>query len=149
MYLEVAVYAMGGRRRIIFISEGREGWGWSRFATKLGKVRAFLEVSVGSGLVRPALALKKFGKLVEPGLVQSCATIGGSGSFGKVDTPSFAEVLRTATSHLEVEKMLMLLVYHHFGDKLAGEAKLTGERNTHSPRWEWKCQLEKLKDEVD
>jgi len=34
-YLEVAVYAEGGRKGIIWLPEGRGGWGWRRFAGEL------------------------------------------------------------------------------------------------------------------
>lgn len=67
----MAVYAVGGRRGIILIPEGRKGRGWSHFAAELGKVIAFFEDSAGSGIVPPPLVLKGSGNLVEPGLVQS------------------------------------------------------------------------------
>jgi hypothetical protein len=37
----------------------------------------------------------------------------------------------------------------HFGDKFAGDGKLTGKRVSHPPLWECKCQLMKLKAKVD
>jgi hypothetical protein len=49
-FLEVAVYAVGGRRGLILILEGREGQSWSCFVTELGKVNAFLEASIGTGI---------------------------------------------------------------------------------------------------
>lgn len=33
-YFEVGVYVVGGRRGLIVIPEGREGWGWSGFAAE-------------------------------------------------------------------------------------------------------------------
>jgi hypothetical protein len=34
-YLEVTVSAKGGRKGIIWLSEGREGWGWRSFVGEL------------------------------------------------------------------------------------------------------------------
>lgn len=34
-FLEVMAQAMAGRRRLILLSEGREGQGWSRFSGEL------------------------------------------------------------------------------------------------------------------
>jgi hypothetical protein len=92
---------------IILIPEGREGRGWSCFAVELGKVIAFFEASIGSGLVPPSSVLKESRNLVEPWLVQSSAITRGSRSFSKVDAPSYAEVLCSTVSFSEVEKMMM------------------------------------------
>jgi hypothetical protein len=67
-FLEVAVYVVGARRGLILIPEGWEGWGWSRFAAKLGKVSTFVDALVG---VRPGMSSpvdKKLGKEVGSGL---------------------------------------------------------------------------------
>jgi hypothetical protein len=40
---------VGGRRGLILIPEGRDGWGWSHFAAYLGKVKTFFEDSIGFG----------------------------------------------------------------------------------------------------
>jgi hypothetical protein len=34
-YLEVAAYADGGRKGVIWLPEGREGWGWSQVVGEL------------------------------------------------------------------------------------------------------------------
>jgi hypothetical protein len=174
-FLEVAVYAVGGRRGIILIPEGRKGRGWSLFIVELGKVLGFFKASGRPGFVSPSSALKESGKLVETGLVQYPAINGWAGSFGKVVAPSYAVVLRPAARLSEVEKkttqfgeplgkdrcdtetMMGLspsdaqhgsAVRGNFGDNLMGESKLTGNRVSHTLLWEWKCQLAKLKDEV-
>jgi hypothetical protein len=103
-YFELAVYAVGGRRGIILILEGRGGRGWSRFAAELGKVIAFFEASAGSGIVPPPLVLKGSGNLVEPELVQSHFLAGGTGFVGK--KVSFAEVLCSSVSTFETEKTM-------------------------------------------
>jgi hypothetical protein len=105
-FFEVEVYAVGGRRGIILIPEGREGRGWSRFATELGKVIVFFIASVGSRLVPSSSVLRKTGKLVEPGLVQRYTITGGTGLFGKDLAPSYAEVLLSAASPSEAEKTM-------------------------------------------
>lgn len=46
-FLEVAAYAVGGRRGLIMLSNGRGGQGWSGFAAELKKVLSFLSSSVG------------------------------------------------------------------------------------------------------
>jgi hypothetical protein len=151
-FLEVAVYAVGGRRGIILIPEGRKGRGWSLFIVELGKVLGFFKASGRPGFVSPSSALKESGKLVETGLVQYPAINGWAGSFGKVVAPSYAVVLRPAARLSEVEKkttqfgeplgkdrcdtetMMGLspsdaqhgsAVRGNFGDNLMGESKLT------------------------
>lgn len=42
-FLELVVYAEGGRQWLILLLEGREGRGWGRFAGELSKVVTFLE----------------------------------------------------------------------------------------------------------
>jgi hypothetical protein len=42
-YLEVAAYAESGHKGVIWLSEGREGWGWSRVVCELRKMLAFLK----------------------------------------------------------------------------------------------------------
>jgi hypothetical protein len=41
-YLEVEVFAEGGRKGAIWLPEGREGWGWARVAGVLRKMINFL-----------------------------------------------------------------------------------------------------------
>lgn len=42
-FLEVAVYAVGGRRGLILLPEGRDGRGWSSVSGELSKVLAYFE----------------------------------------------------------------------------------------------------------
>jgi hypothetical protein len=45
-FLELAVYAVGGRKGLIIVPEGRDKRGWKRFADELGKVlTAFVSFS--------------------------------------------------------------------------------------------------------
>jgi hypothetical protein len=48
VFFEVTAQAVGGRRRLILLLEGREGRGWSRFSRELSKVMAFFEAMRGS-----------------------------------------------------------------------------------------------------
>jgi hypothetical protein len=41
-YLEVTAFAKGGRKGVIWLPEGREGWGWSRVVGELRKMLTFL-----------------------------------------------------------------------------------------------------------
>jgi hypothetical protein len=47
-FLEVAVYAEGGRRGLVMFPEGRGGRGWSRVAGELSKALVHLEAVYGS-----------------------------------------------------------------------------------------------------
>jgi hypothetical protein len=93
-FLEVAVYGAGSRRGIIFIPEGRDGRGWRSFVLELGKISAFLKVPLRLGVVRPATVLEKTRRK------------GDGDFFSKDGAPSFAEVLRSGPSRLEVERAL-------------------------------------------
>jgi hypothetical protein len=42
-YLEVSVYAEGGRKGVLWLPEGRFGWGWRRFAGELRLLIASLK----------------------------------------------------------------------------------------------------------
>jgi hypothetical protein len=53
-FLEVAVYAVGGRRGIIYFPEGYEGRGWRKVVLELGKVSDFLKSPDGLGTSRVA-----------------------------------------------------------------------------------------------
>jgi hypothetical protein len=46
-YLEVAVYAEGSRKGIIWLPEGRGGWGWLRFVGELRQLLKFFEAKGG------------------------------------------------------------------------------------------------------
>lgn len=61
-FLEVAVYAMGGRQGLVLIPEGWEGWGWWQFAVELGKATMFFKASVGVGFGSSSPVKKKLGK---------------------------------------------------------------------------------------
>jgi hypothetical protein len=55
-YLEVAVYAKGVRKGIIWLPEGRGGWGWQRFVRELRQMLKFFEAKGGSlGSEAPSL----------------------------------------------------------------------------------------------
>jgi hypothetical protein len=81
-FLEVAVYAEGGRKGGIWLPEGRDGRGWQRFA---GELRHFLAPGSGSELPRMCSSNATFvpAKIMEAGVTGDCAK-----------TRSFAEVLQ-------------------------------------------------------
>jgi hypothetical protein len=45
-FLVVITQAVDDRRNVIVLPEGREGWGWGRFAGELSRVKAFFEATV-------------------------------------------------------------------------------------------------------
>lgn len=96
-FIEVAAYALGGLKGIIYIPEGRNGWGWSRFLAELGKTRDFLSDSAGKVLVRtgPSPAMER---VHDNGAGTDAAT--GSTSD---KAPSYAEVLCTGPRRPEEE----------------------------------------------
>jgi hypothetical protein len=79
LFLEVAVYTVGGRKRLILFPEGRDGRGWSHVSGELSKALAFLGAMDGSSSSGGPLAGNKLGK--EAGLslfaevVHSAATV--------------------------------------------------------------------------
>jgi hypothetical protein len=84
-FLEVAVYAEGGRRGLVMFPEGRGGRGWSRVFGELSKAQVFLEALCGSQ------SSDKGGSIG--------GSVGGKGAvrrFGDGEAPSFAEVVRSA-----------------------------------------------------
>jgi hypothetical protein len=93
-FLEVAVFAAGGRRGVIFIPEGNNGRGWSRFGSEVGKVRDFFKASARQGVVLTSSSS------VKP---SSEGPGGASGSPGSVGAPSYADVLRKGISCSEKE----------------------------------------------
>jgi hypothetical protein len=95
-FLEVAVYGAGGWRGIIFIPEGRDGRGWRSFVLELGKVNAFLKVSIRLGVDHSATVLEKTRRNGDD-------DVGGEVAIG---APSLAEVLRSGPWPLEVERSL-------------------------------------------
>jgi hypothetical protein len=104
-FLEVAVYGVGGRRGIIFISEGRDGRGWRSFVLELDKISAFLKVPLRFGVGRHATVLEKTRR-------NGDGAIGGydpgdpSRALSKDGGPSFAAVLRSGPGRLEAERTL-------------------------------------------
>jgi hypothetical protein len=80
-FLEMAVYAEGGRQRLILLPEGCDGRGWAWFAGELSKVVAFLEV-----MAAPSLSSYSFAVFPESGE-----------KFGS-KFPSYATVLRAEAS---------------------------------------------------
>jgi hypothetical protein len=79
-YLEVGAFTKGGRKGVIWLLKGRQGWGWSQVAAELQQLLKFLEAKDRS-LIPVVSALE--GK--QKGVVLS------SGRF-------FAEVLHSAAS---------------------------------------------------
>jgi hypothetical protein len=57
-YLEVAAYAVGGRKGLVLLPEGREGRGWSRVAGELSKALACLEAIC---FIRPLVIVLRWG----------------------------------------------------------------------------------------
>jgi hypothetical protein len=108
-FLEVAVYALGGWRGIIYILEGYDGQGWIRFVLELGKVRDFLKIPDGHGMVHLASVPERpwrAGDDANEGSVPFVLV----GSPGKNGVPSSVEVLRRGVKCPEVEKKLSHLV---------------------------------------
>jgi hypothetical protein len=85
-FLELAEYAMGGRKGLIIVPEGRDKRGWKRFAEELGKVLTTFVSFSGkpkSGCSQPLLFPLSGKKFVGPS------------SYGGLH-PSFAEVVSAA-----------------------------------------------------
>lgn len=90
-FLEVAVYAVGGRRGIIYFPEGYEGRGWRKVVLELGKVSDFLKSPDGLGMSRVAstpVKLRAGDVNEDPALSVHVV------SPGKNEVPSFVDVLR-------------------------------------------------------
>jgi hypothetical protein len=84
-FLEVAVYAVGGRRGLVMFPEGRGGRGWSRVSGELSKAQVFLEAVYGSQSSDTGGSIG--------------GSVGGMGAvrrFGDGGAPSFAEMVRSA-----------------------------------------------------
>jgi hypothetical protein len=84
-FLEVAVYAEGGRRGLVMFPEGRGGRGWSRVSGELSKAQVFLEAVYGSQSSDTGGSIG--------------GSVGGMGAarrFGDGGAPSFAEMVRSA-----------------------------------------------------
>lgn len=101
-FLEVAVYGVGGRRGIIYIPEGRDGRGWRTFVTVLDKISGFLKEQTRLGVARPVIVLEKPRRNGD-GAIGGHDMAGSSRALSNDVTPSFAEVLRSSPSSMEVE----------------------------------------------
>jgi hypothetical protein len=109
-FIEVAAYALGGLRGIIYIPEGWNGWGWSRFLAELGKVRDFLIESAGKDMVRLGpLPTKE--RVDGDGAITDAAT----DSKGSDSAPSYAEVLCTGSRRPEKERLKQDQPVHPLG----------------------------------
>lgn len=99
-FIEVAAYDLGGLRGIIYIPEGRNGWGWRRFLAELGKVRDFLIESAGKDMARLGhLPAKE--RVDGDGAITEAA----NDSNGSDSAPSYAEVLCTGSRRPEKESL--------------------------------------------
>jgi hypothetical protein len=169
-FLELAVYAVGGRKGLILIPEGREGRGWCRFTDELGKV------------------LKISGSVTYPVKVKAGITVrqrigsGGLKVAAEAGAPSFATVLNSQKKLVDqatkpcpmgnfkvplvcqsshdggmgktcvVGKKNMLVGDNSaclFGDNNVEAENFLGKRKMKYLLLEWKSQLLSLKSEVD
>lgn len=85
------MYAVGGRRGLIMVLEGREGLGWSRFATEMSKVKVYFESMGGSSAVMLGLSVSPFPSSKDGSVPGVKNSKGG-------ETPSYAKVVRLAGS---------------------------------------------------
>jgi len=93
-YQEVVAYVEGDRKGVIWLAEGREGWGWSRVVGELQKMLTFLG-SKARSLVSEASTSEG----IQKGGVSS-SHLGGA-------SPSFAEVVRgEVVSHVKLTGLL-------------------------------------------
>lgn len=112
-FLKVTVYIVNGWRWILLLPKGHEGWGRSRFAVELSKVKVFFfKVMIGSPAVvlQPSSGTALVGKKIVLGL--DPATKGGKGSFMEDGALSYAEVVRLVAKGTNWAKTTMSLVYH-------------------------------------
>jgi hypothetical protein len=104
-FLEVVVYAVGGRRWIIYFPEGYERRGWRKVVLELGKVGDFLKFPDGHGMSRLASTpekLRRAGDVNNEDYAPSVHVV----SPGKNGVSSFVDVLRRGANCLKVEKKL-------------------------------------------
>jgi len=93
-FLELAVFAVGGRSGFILFPEGRGGRGWNKVADELGKVLVFLDSTSRSPPVGALSPVKEDGKEVL-GLKASLSSLGGAWPPLGGAIPSFTEVVRS------------------------------------------------------
>jgi hypothetical protein len=98
-FLEVAVYAVGGRRGMIAFPEGRDGRGWGRVSGELSKVLVFFGTSVVSSSFSGVPVGKSVGKAAG---VLSFAEVVGSPVVGE------PLVQKAAAVWCEAEKIFSL-----------------------------------------
>jgi hypothetical protein len=101
-FLKVAVYTEGGRRGLLFVLKGREGWGWSCFGAELSTVKAFFDsTTMGSytEMLGPLIGVPSLmGKKVGSRLGVDIAHLGGEQSFRVGVALLYAEVVSSAIS---------------------------------------------------
>jgi hypothetical protein len=81
-YLEVAIFAEGGRKGIIWLPEGHGGWGWHQFVGELCQLVPFQAKSELQGSVENSSAVKQV----------------GAGAKASSSRRSFAEVVQATIS---------------------------------------------------
>jgi hypothetical protein len=104
-FLEVAVYAVGDRRGIIYFPEGYEGRGWRKVVLELGKVGDFLKFSDRHGMSRLTSTPEKLRRAGDVNNEDSAPSVHVV-SPGKNRVSSFVDVLRRGANCLEVEKKM-------------------------------------------
>jgi hypothetical protein len=92
-FTEVAVYAVGGCKGIIYIPESREGRGWIRFVMELEKVRNFFKAPAGQGMAHSTPCSEK-SRFVGNGVTLALVAI----LMAKTVQLSYVEVLRKGLS---------------------------------------------------
>jgi len=97
-YLEVAIYAEGGWKDIIWLPEGRGGWGWWRF---VGELRQLLVPFEANSCLPGSVEISPEGKQM------------GVGAKASLSRRSFAEVVRATASSAAVSGELKTLPLGH------------------------------------
>jgi hypothetical protein len=82
-YLEVSFLAVGGRKGVIWLPEGRLGWGWRRFAGELRRLLEAQRLAVGSEEVGDLTAKVVSGSSSAPGIDPK--VVSGSSSTPGID----------------------------------------------------------------
>jgi hypothetical protein len=82
-YLEVSFLAVGGRKGVIWLPEGRFGWGWRRFAGELRRLLEAQRLAVGSEEVGDLTAKVVSGSSSAPGIDPK--VVSGSSSAPGID----------------------------------------------------------------
>jgi hypothetical protein len=140
-FLEVAVYAEGGRKGMVLFPEGRAGRGWSRVSGELSKALAFFGSKVGSSSpVKGAVAgaapsyaavvssVVPSSVLKRPVAVVANGLLGFAGSTAELDlfplgSPEISPVLRSAVDCYDLECWV-----EPVGKNLCADARVRGRR---------------------